>query len=116
MEQPEGPRSGLAGGFVAVTVIAWVVLGLSAFFCVWVTKVGLEFAHEETCGPSPPVAWRQEVVFIGLAVWALLALPALGLMVFRKRTPTVVALILACISGVVPFFTLLIPLFAAGLC
>ena len=116
MEQPGGPRSGLVGGFVAVTVIAWVVLGLSAFFCAWVTKVGLAFAHQETCGPSPPVEWRQEVVFIGLAVWALLALPALALMFFRKRMPTILALILACISGVVPFFTLCIPLFAAGLC
>jgi len=116
MEQPGGPRSGLAGGFIAVTVIAWVVLGLSALFFAWVTKVGLAFAHQETCGPSPPVEWRQEVVFIGLAVWALFAFTGLGLMFFRKRIPTIIALILACMSGVVPFFTRCIPLFAAALC
>jgi hypothetical protein len=101
----------------AVRVIAWRLLAVSALFCGLLTSAGLKFAHEATCQPPPPVAWRQSVTFTGLGVYLTLAMPTALLLLWRgKSAYTIVALALACIAMAVPFITFLIPLMASALC
>lgn len=98
-------------------VIAWGLLAVSALFCGVLTSAGLQFAHEVTCQPPPPVAWRQSVTFTGLGVYLALAMPAVFLLLWRgKSAYAIVALALACIAMTVPFITFLIPLMASALC
>jgi hypothetical protein len=94
-----------------------VLLGLSAVLCAFVTLDGLSFAHKITCPPSPPpVAWRQGVVYAGLALYFASALPALLLLRRGRSVGTFVAVLLAGVAIAVSCATYLIPAFSAALC
>jgi mannose/fructose/N-acetylgalactosamine-specific phosphotransferase system component IID len=110
------PPSGLVGGNVVLTVAAWIALGLTVVFAGLTTWHGISFSYQETCGPNPPTEWRQEVTYIGLGIWFLLAIPALVLLLRARQVPTIVSLVLSIVGIFVSFVTMMLPLFAAGLC
>lgn len=109
--------AGQRGGYGVVAVIAWIVLALSLGSCVLWTWVALRFAHEGMCEPGEsPVVFRESMAIAGLALWLASVVPAALLLVRGKRAGVVVALLLALLSLAIPFVTLLIPVFLAGLC
>lgn len=98
------------------TIIAGSFLAASALLCGLVTRSGLEFAHEVTCGGEPPVAWRTSVVYWGLGFYLAALIPALVVLIrFRKYGPFIAGFLAFAGMGI-SILTFLIPLFAAALC
>ncbi len=93
-----------------------IVLGISAVCCAFVTLFLLQFAHQVTCGPTPPVAWRHQILFTAEAVYAALAIAA-GLCLWRGRDAgLVVALLLAVGALGGPPLAFLFTLSSAAMC
>jgi hypothetical protein len=103
-------------GQVAMAIIAGVILALSAILCGLVTWASLAFADQATCGPTPPVEYRHDVLLVGLIVYALCAVPA-GVLVAFGRTPgLIVAIVLSCCAFAPPALSYLFSLFSSALC
>ncbi|CAN5809345.1 hypothetical protein BH09MYX1_BH09MYX1_06650 [soil metagenome] len=116
MDSSTGPMSAHRGGFVYLTVVTWVALGLSAMLFAAMVIQWLEFAHEVTCSPTPPVEGRHHDLMFFAGVAVVLWLPSLVLVILSKRIWTVVALVLACLSAVVPFLSWMYQIFSIGMC
>lgn len=108
---------GRSGGYLVVSIIAWLVLVLAAALCVWATWAGMRFAFEVTCAPNrPPVVFRMSVTLVGLGLCLACVFRARSLLVRGSQQSAVVALFLALAALVIPIVTFLIPVFASGLC
>jgi hypothetical protein len=101
---------------VWLTAIAWVAFCCAVLFSGCVTTSGEEFAHQATCGPNPPTAWRLECTYVALAASALCLVPALVLLVRGHRIGTGLALLLACVSMLASLIGWLLPVLASALC
>ena len=115
MEQAP-PMSAHRGSFVAVTVIAWVVIGLATLLFAAMIVSWLSFAHDATCGPHPPTEFRHQELLAFAVVQGVLVLGALGCIVGSRRITTIVALVLASVAAVVPFLSWAAMIFEVGMC
>ena len=106
----------LAFARTPLKVIGWTLFGLLCLLCFGVTWAWVSFSTEETCGPTPPTAWRLEVTLGGLAFWTVLAGITLYLLIRGRALGMVIALGLELVAGIVSIVTFLLPLFAAGMC
>lgn len=101
---------------IALATIVWVLLGLGVLNCVWLTRAGLEFAHQQTCGPDPPTEWRRSVTLTGMGVAIAFGIPSLVLLVRGRIVGLSVALCCALVALAAPFASTVITLFASAMC
>lgn len=116
----DAPESGIGAelGFARtpLKVIGWVLFAFISLLALGVTWSGIDFAHAETCGYTPPTARRLEVTLGGLGIWLVLAAISLVLLLRGRAVGLMVAVGLEVVAGIVSFMTFVIPLFAAGMC
>lgn len=101
---------------IVLAAVGWVLLGLGVLVCVWLTRAGLEFAHQETCGPDPPTEWRRSVTLTGMGVAIGFGIPTLVLLVRGRTVGLVIALVCALVVLAAPFLSTLLTLFASAMC
>ena len=80
------------------------------------TRAGLEFAHQQTCGPEPPTEWRRSVTLTGMGVAIGFGIPTLVLLVRGRTVGLVIALVCALVVLAAPFLSTLLTLFASAMC
>jgi hypothetical protein len=110
------PMSAHRGPFVAVTVIAWVLLALAVIGGAEMISMWLDFSHETTCSPVPPTEYRQHQLWGFAVVQGLLILSALGCILGSKRIGTAVGLVLAGVALAIPPVSVMIMIFEIGMC
>jgi hypothetical protein len=130
---------------IGMATVGWVLVVLAALLCVTLTRWGLEFAHQETCGPNPPwggepgqlapeVAgdeWRTSVTSTATGVTAIFELvPRHGestgcavevlvtiVLLLRGRiVGLLVAFVCVLVALVAPVFATLLTLFSSAMC
>ncbi len=100
---------------MALTVIGWIAFAMAIPFSGCVTVDGHRFAYQQTCGPTPPTAWRLECTYVALAASTACLIPALVLLVRGHKAGTVVALLLAIVSIGASLVGWLLPLLSAAI-
>ena len=113
MRATTAPRT---SGEVAIATIATVILAFSALLCAVVAWESFRFAYQTTCGPTPPVEWRLDILYVGLGLYAALAIPTVVLIRVGRTAGLVVAIILACCALAPPALSFLFALFSSALC
>lgn len=101
---------------IVLATIGWILLGLGVLVCVWLTRAGLEFAHQQTCGPEPPTEWRRSVTLTGMWVAIAFGVPTLVLLVRGRTVGLVIALVCAMVVLAAPFLSTVLTLFASAMC
>ncbi len=101
---------------IVLATVGWVLFALAVLVCVWLTRAGLDFAHERTCGPEPPTEWRRSVTLTGMAVAIAFGVPA-AVLLWRGRTVgLVIALCCLLFALAAPFVSTALTLFASAMC
>ncbi|NOU30527.1 MAG: hypothetical protein HOO96_21725 [Polyangiaceae bacterium] len=101
---------------IVLATIVWVLLALAVLNCVWLTRAGLDFAHQQTCGPEPPTEWRRSVTLNGMWVTIAFGIPTLVLLVRGRIVGLSIALFCALVALTAPFASTVITLFASAMC
>jgi hypothetical protein len=109
-------RAPRASGQVAMATIAGVILAVSALLCALVAWGSFRFAYEATCGPTPPVEWRLDILYVGLGAYALLAIPTVILISIGRTAGLVVAIILACCALAPPALSYVFAILSSAMC
>jgi hypothetical protein len=102
------------GGLLVVSIFAWVVLAFSTLFTLLATYNCIRTADLQTCGPNPPVGMRMTFAAVGFGSYLAAAIPSV-LFLLRKNNPPV-GLLLAFVSGFLPFVVFAIDVFSAAMC
>ena len=100
----------------AATTVGAALLALSVLVCAWLTQSSLEFAHQATCGPVPPIEWRLHILYVGLSVYAAFALPTPFLLWRGGVNQLTAAIGLACFAILTPFMWTVFTLFSSAMC
>lgn len=109
----EGERT---SGQQTLTVIGLVLLVLSVMLCVAVTWASLAFAHQATCGPTPPVEYRHHILIVGLVGYAAFAAVSAVLLVKGGTNRLVFAMICAVGAMGWPSICYLFALVSSAMC
>ena len=99
-----------------MATVGWVLVVLAAFLCVVLTSWGLEFAHEQTCGPNPPWEWRRSVTLTATGVTAVFELVTIVLLLRGRIVGLVIAFVCVLVALVAPVFATLLTLFSSAMC
>lgn len=101
---------------VGMATVGWVLVVLAAFLCVVLTRAGLEFAHQQTCGPDPPWEWRRSVTLTATGVTAVFELVTILLLLRGRIVGLLIALVCVLVALVAPVFATLLTLFSSAMC
>jgi len=110
---PPAPRNSLE---IGMATVGWVLVVLAAFFCVVLTRWGLEFAYQQTCGPDPPWEWRRSVTLTATGVTAVFELVTIVLLLRGKILGLAIALLCVLVALVAPVVATLLTLFSSAMC